>query len=228
MKRRMVFLGPPGAGKGTQAKKVVARYGLVHISTGDMFREAVKKGTDMGQRAKGYMDRGELVPDDVVIGIVKDRMGQEDVRDGFILDGFPRTIPQAEALDHILEDYGMPLDLVLNIHVDDDVLVKRLTSRRVCKECGAIYNILFQPPKVEMRCDKCGGELYQRDDDNEEAVRHRLEVYHAQTQPLIRYYQDRDLLQTIEHAQVTKHIGDGDEIQAVFDAVCRVIEEQMV
>jgi len=167
MKKYMVFLGPPGAGKGTQAKKVINKYELKHISTGDMFREAVKNKTDIGMEAKSYMDRGALVPDDVVIGIVRERMGKGDLKSGFILDGFPRTVPQAEALDDILGDVGMPLDLVLNLDVDDGVLIKRLTARRTCRNCGAIFNILFQPPKVEGKCDKCGGELYQRDDDNE-------------------------------------------------------------
>ena len=227
MKTRMVFLGPPGAGKGTQAKKIVAHYGLVHISTGDMFREAVKNDTPLGRKAKEYMDRGELVPDDIVIGIVDERMAKDDVKKGFILDGFPRTIPQAEALDNILEKYGLPLDLVINLNVDDETLVKRLTSRRVCRECGAIYNILFQPPKVEGKCDKCGGALYQRDDDNETAVRHRLEVYHAQTKPLIEYYAKKGILKNIDHSEIVKNrnIKSGeDEINAIFDAIRSVIE----
>ena len=225
MKKYMVFLGPPGAGKGTQAKRVVEKYGFKHISTGDMFREAVKNGTPVGLQAKGYMDRGELVPDDVVIGIVRERMQKGDLQDGFILDGFPRTVAQAEALDSILTEVSMPLDMVLNLNVDDDILIKRLTSRRVCRQCGAIYNVLFQPPKEEGVCDKCGGELYQRDDDNEESVKNRLEVYHSQTQPLIDYYDRKGLLHTVDYNEViSSKPDDVEDIDAVFQAVCRAID----
>ncbi len=228
MKKYIVFLGPPGAGKGTQAKRIAEKFGHTHVSTGDMFREAVRNETPVGKTAKVYMDKGELVHDKVVIQIVDERMDAGDLSEGFILDGFPRTVRQAEALDKILDKVNMPLDLVLNLEVDDETLVKRLTSRRLCRECGAIYNVLFQPPEQEGICDKCGGELYQRDDDNETSVRNRLEVYHSQTKPLIDHYWKKGVLETVKHAEVmaTWDSGDGeDEIQIIFETIAKIIED---
>jgi adenylate kinase len=184
----LVLLGPPGAGKGTQASRIVADYGIPHISTGDILRGAVKNGTPMGLEAKRYMDAGDLVPDSVVIGIVKDRLQEPDTTKGFLMDGFPRTIPQAEALDKALEELERAISKVVVILVDEDDLVKRLSGRRVCRACQAPFHVMFNQPKVEGVCDKCGGELYQRDDDNETTVRNRLVNYRNQTEPLIDYY----------------------------------------
>ncbi len=194
----LIFLGPPGAGKGTQAKMVSSKYQIPHISTGDILREAVKEGSPLGVKAKSYMDKGELVPDEVVIGIIEERLKAPDCKNGFILDGFPRTIPQAEALDEVLANLGIGIDHVINIEVFEDELVRRLSGRRVCKNCGANFHIIFDPPKKEGVCDKCGGELYQRDDDKEETVRNRLKVYSNQTAPLIDFYRKKGLLRSIE------------------------------
>lgn len=188
------MLGPPGAGKGTQAEKIGDHYSIPHISTGDIFRENLRQGTELGLKAKEYMDRGELVPDDVVIDIVKDRLGVSDCRDGFILDGFPRTAAQADALKSMLSSMDMRIDHVLNIRVPEEVVVKRLTARRTCSSCGSIYHLLYNPPKKAGVCDECGGELYQRDDDSEETVLSRLEEYEKKTQPLIDYYRNEGLL----------------------------------
>ena len=181
----LILLGGPGAGKGTQAKLIVEEYKIPQISTGDMLREAVKQGTELGKKAKEYMDKGELVPDEIVIGIVRDRLKQPDCEKGFILDGFPRTIAQAEALDKMLDEIGKKIDAVINIYVPEEEIVKRIVNRRTCKKCGAIYHLIYSPPKESNKCDKCGGELYQRDDDKEETVRERLRVYKQQTEPLI-------------------------------------------
>lgn len=198
---KLMIMGPPGAGKGTQAEVLVKELGITHISTGDMFRAAIKEGTEMGKKAKEYMDKGQLVPDEVVVGMVKDRLSQPDCAKGFLLDGFPRTLAQAESLSKTLEVMGIKLDGVINIDVPRERLMARLTGRRVCKGCGASYHVIFNPPKTDMVCNTCGGELYQRSDDNEETVGNRLDVYEAQTQPLIDYYKERGLLLNINGDQ---------------------------
>ena len=185
---KIVFMGPPGAGKGTQAEKIIENYQIPHISTGDMFRKAIKDQTELGMEAKRYMDQGALVPDHVTIGIVKDRLSESDCKSGFLLDGFPRTVDQAKALDEILTSLDSKIDYVINIDVDLNILKERLTGRRICRSCGATYHKIFNPSKVEGVCDKCGGELYQRKDDNEETVGNRLDVYVSQTKPLLDYY----------------------------------------
>ena len=185
---KIVFMGPPGAGKGTQAEKIIENYQIPHISTGDMFRKAIKDQTELGMEAKRYMDQGALVPDHVTIGIVKDRLSESDCKSGFLLDGFPRTVDQAKALDEILTSLDSKIDYVINIDVDLDILKERLTGRRICRSCGATYHMIFNPSAVEGVCDKCGGELYQRKDDNEETVGNRLDVYVSQTKPLLDYY----------------------------------------
>ena len=191
---KLIFLGAPGAGKGTQAEAVCAHLNIPAISTGNMIREALKSGTEMGLKAKSYMDSGALVPDEVVIGIVKDRIAQPDCANGFVLDGFPRTIPQAEALDNM----GVKIDRVVALEVSDDKIVKRMSGRRVCESCGASYHLLYNPPKVEEKCDKCGGTLVQRKDDLPETVKARLKVYHEQTEPLKDYYKCQGKLYTVE------------------------------
>lgn len=185
---KIVFMGPPGAGKGTQAEKIIENYQIPHISTGDMFRKSIKDQTELGMEAKRYMDQGALVPDHVTIGIVKDRLSESDCKSGFLLDGFPRTVDQAKALDEILTSLDSKIDYVINIDVDLDILKERLTGRRICRSCGATYHMIFNPPAVAGTCDKCGGELYQRKDDNEETVGNRLDVYVSQTKPLLDYY----------------------------------------
>lgn len=185
---KIVFMGPPGAGKGTQAEKIIETYQIPHISTGDMFRKAIKDQTELGMEAKRYMDQGALVPDHVTIGIVKDRLSESDCKSGFLLDGFPRTVDQAKALDEILTSLDSKIDYVINIDVDLNILKERLTGRRICRSCGATYHKIFNPSIVEGVCDKCGGELYQRKDDNEETVGNRLDVYVNQTKPLLDYY----------------------------------------
>lgn len=184
----ILLMGPPGAGKGTQAEKLIREYGIPQISTGDMFRAAVKSGTALGKEAKSYMDKGALVPDSVTVGIVKERLAQDDCKKGWILDGFPRTTAQASALDAILHDLGIQLTAVLDFNVNRDDLVKRVSGRLVCRQCGASFHKEFRPPKQEGVCDNCGGELYQRTDDNEVTVRERLAVYDTSTKPLIDYY----------------------------------------
>ncbi len=193
-----MLLGPPGAGKGTQAERISEIYGIPHISTGDIFRENLRKGTKLGLQAKGYMDRGELVPDEIVIGIVKNRLAEPDCAHGFVLDGFPRTVQQADALKEMLERDGRRIDQVLNIDVPDETVVERLSARRTCRSCGGVCHLIFDPPRREGVCDSCGGELYCRDDDREETVRARLAEYKAKTQPLIDYYRREGLLRDID------------------------------
>ena len=195
---KIILMGPPGAGKGTQAEKLVELYQIPHISTGDMFRKAQKDGTELGLKAKEYMEQGQLVPDEVTVGIVRERLAEADCKDGFLLDGFPRTVQQADALVGILKDLGMALDRVINIEVDKAFLVDRLTGRRVCRTCGATFHVVNKAPKVEGVCDKCGGELYQRNDDKIETVSNRLDVYAAQTAPLIEYYQSKGVMSSID------------------------------
>ena len=194
---RLVLLGAPGAGKGTQAKKLIEKYGMPQISTGDLLRAAVGAGTDLGKEAKAYMDKGELVPDSVVLGMVEERLQQDDCKNGYILDGFPRNTAQAEALDAMLDKLGMSLDAALSVDVPLEDLMKRLTGRRTCKDCGQMYNIFFSAPATEGKCDKCDGELYQRDDDKEETIQKRLEVYTAQTAPLIDYYGSKGIVKSV-------------------------------
>jgi adenylate kinase len=210
----MVLLGPPGAGKGTQAVVLAEQLKIPHISTGDIFRKAVKEGTPLGQKAKSYMDAGLLVPDEVVVGIVQERLEMDDCIDGFILDGFPRTVAQADSLAEILKEKGQYIDAVVNIVVPEDILVQRLTGRRVCRNCGATYHVHFTPPAQAGICDKCGGELYQRDDDKEDTVRKRLAEYLDKTSPLIAYYQDKGILKNIDGAQSADAVLE--EIRAVL------------
>ncbi|ANB60699.1 adenylate kinase [Anoxybacteroides amylolyticum] len=210
----LVLMGLPGAGKGTQAEKIVQEYGIPHISTGDMFRAAIKEGTALGLQAKAYMDRGDLVPDEVTIGIVRERLSKDDCQKGFLLDGFPRTVAQAEALEAMLAELGRSIDYVINIEVDKALLMERLTGRRICKECGATYHLVFNPPAKLGVCDKCGGELYQRADDNEETVANRLEVNMKQTQPLLDFYRAKGYLRNINGQQ---------EIEQVFADICELL-----
>jgi adenylate kinase len=210
----LVLMGLPGAGKGTQAEKIVEKYGIPHISTGDMFRAAIKEGTELGLQAKSYMDRGDLVPDEVTIGIVRERLSKEDCQNGFLLDGFPRTVAQAEALETILAELNRSIHYVINIDVDKDILMERLTGRRICKDCGATYHLVFNPPAQSGVCDKCGGELYQRADDNEETVANRLEVNLKQTKPLLDFYQAKGYLRNINGQQ---------EIDKVFEDISELL-----
>ena len=202
----LLLMGPPGAGKGTQAAKLVERYDIPHVSTGDIFRGALQERTPLGLEAKRYMDVGALVPDQVTVGITRERLAKSDCIGGFILDGFPRTLQQAHALDQMLAKMGIRLNKVVNIVVPDQELIPRLTGRRICQSCGATYHMEFRPPAQPSICDRCGGELYQRTDDQEDTVRERLEVYRLQTQPLIQYYQERDLYSEINGAQSTEAV----------------------
>ncbi len=195
---RLVLVGPPGAGKGTQAQFISAHLAVPKISTGDIFRANVSQGTPLGQQAKKYMDAGDLVPDEVTIEMVRDRLGEDDAAKGFLLDGFPRTVPQAQVLDGMLLEMGTSLDVVLELVVDDEEVVRRLSGRRTCRRCGHIWHVDFDPPSVEGTCDHCGGELFQRDDDKPETIRHRLEVYYEQTAPLVNYYAERGRLVGID------------------------------
>jgi adenylate kinase len=195
---RLVLVGPPGAGKGTQAEFISAHLGVPKISTGDIFRANVSQGTPLGQEARKYMDAGDLVPDEITVGMVRDRLAEDDTRKGFLLDGFPRNVPQAQTLDALLLEDGTPLDVVLELVVDDDEVVRRLSGRRTCRKCGHIWHVDFDPPSVEGVCDICGGELFQRDDDQPETIRHRLEVYYEQTAPLVSYYAEHGILTGID------------------------------
>lgn len=202
-------MGPPGAGKGTQAAGLIEKFQIPHISTGDMFRAAIKTGTSLGVKAKEFMDAGSLVPDEVTIGIVAERLAEADCANGFLLDGFPRTIAQADALDKILVDLQMNLDGVLNIEVVEAKLLERLTGRRICRQCGATYHMVFNPSSADGVCDKCGGELYQRSDDTLETAKNRLDVYNLQTQPLIQYYRGQGILKEINGDQdISKVLED--------------------
>jgi adenylate kinase len=195
---RLVLVGPPGAGKGTQAQFIASHFAVPKISTGDIFRTNVSDGTDLGLEARKYMDAGDLVPDEVTIGMVKDRLSHDDTSEGFLLDGFPRTVQQAVVLDDMLAVHAVGLDVVLELVVDDEEVVRRLSGRRTCRRCGHVWHLDFDPPATEGICDRCGGELFQRDDDSELTIRHRLEVYADQTSPLIGYYGDRGLLSGVD------------------------------
>ncbi len=215
---RLVLLGAPGSGKGTQAKFLVERYKIPQISTGDLLRNAVKAGTELGVKAKQFMDAGQLVPDALVLGMIRERLAEPDAKPGFILDGFPRNEAQAEALDKLLTDMHQPLDLALLIDVDYDILMQRLTGRLTCTSCGAVFNIYTNPPSLDGECDFCGGDLHHRADDNEETIGNRLRVYDAQTRPLIEYYGNSKRLKTIN--------GEGD-IKEIFRQVSQIIDQQM-
>ena len=211
---KIVMLGGPGAGKGTQAKIIAEKYGIPHISTGDIFRANIKEGTELGRKAKTYMDQGALVPDELVVDLVADRLTWEDAADGFVLDGFPRTIPQAEALTKALSDMGTKLDYAIDIEVPDQHIIERMGGRRACVSCGATYHIVNIPPKQEGKCDKCGSDLILRDDDKPETVKKRLDVYHEQTQPLIDYYKDLGLL---------KEVDGTVQMNEVFEAIAAIL-----
>ena len=213
---RTVLLGPPGAGKGTQAVRIVEKYNVPHISTGDIFRENIKNGTELGKKAQEYMNKGELVPDDLVIEIATTRLLADDCKEGFLLDGFPRTVYQAEKLDAFLEEHGMKLDKVIDIEVEKEELITRLTGRRVCKACGASFHVVNIPPKTEGICDNCGGELFQRADDTIETVENRIEVYNQQTMPLVDYYTAAGNIAVIDGALA---------LDTVFDAIVEAIGE---
>jgi adenylate kinase len=201
VKMNVIFMGPPGAGKGTQAEKIVSEFQIPHISTGDAFRLAMSQGTPLGLEAKGYVDKGLLVPDEITNGIVRERLAQSDCEKGFLLDGFPRTIAQADALDEIVQSLNKKIELVINLTVDRSFLLARLTGRRICKSCGATYHVIFNPPKQEGICDKCAGELYQRSDDTEEKVGTRLDEYTTKTAPLLDYYKKKEILREVNGEQ---------------------------
>ncbi|RPI32078.1 MAG: adenylate kinase [Actinomycetota bacterium] len=213
--RNIVLLGAPGSGKGTQAERIVARYGLPHIATGDMLRAAIAKGTEMGREARRFMDAGELVPDEVVIGVVRERLTEDDAREGFLLDGFPRTIGQAERLDALLGGAGRGLTHVIQLDVPEDELAERLAGRRLCRACGKGYHVVFDPPARAGVCDACGGELYQRADDDETTVRNRLAVYRAQTEPLVEHYRAKCILSIA--------FGGGKMPDEVFEQVAEIL-----
>lgn len=213
---KIIMLGAPGAGKGTQAKKIAARYHVPHISTGDIFRANIKNGTELGRKAKTYMDQGLLVPDELVVDLVVDRVNQEDCKEGYVLDGFPRTIPQAEALDKALASLGQKMDYAINVEVPDDNIVTRMGGRRACVGCGATYHLVYAPAKEEGICDSCGGELILRDDDKPETVTKRLNVYHEQTQPLIDYY---------TQAGILKEVDGTADIEDVFREITEILGE---
>lgn len=213
---RLILLGPPGVGKGTQASNIVNKYKIPHISTGDIFRANIKEGTKLGKTAKDYMDKGLLVPDEIVIAIVKERLAMDDCKDGFLLDGFPRTVEQARSLDIELNKMSIKLDKVVNIEASKDVLLERATGRRICKECGATYHIKYNPPKIEATCDIDQGELYQRDDDKVDTVATRIQVYKDQTKPLISFYKEKGLILDINGI---------DTIENIFETIVASLEE---
>ncbi len=215
MGKYIVLLGPPGAGKGTQADMLSQKLGIPHVASGDLFRDHLKRQTELGQLAKGYMDRGELVPDEVTIGMVKERIAQPDCATGVILDGFPRTVPQADALNRVMAEQGKAITCVPYINVRDEALLERLTARWTCRNCQAVYNVLAKPPRQSGVCDVCGGELYQRADDTPETQRHRIEVYNKQTAPLIAYYRERGLLAEVNGEQ---------SIEAVQEALLQAVK----
>jgi len=210
------MLGAPGAGKGTQAQMIADKYHIPHVSTGDIFRANIKNGTELGMEAKKYMDQGLLVPDELTVKILLDRVAQEDCKDGYLLDGFPRTIPQAEVLDKALAELGDAIDCAVNVDVPDENIVKRMSGRRACLSCGSTYHIEHIPPKKEGVCDKCGNELVLRDDDKPETVLNRLEVYHKQTQPLIQFYEEKGVLKTVDGTKPMKE---------VFDSIVEILEK---
>ena len=210
----IIIMGLPGAGKGTQAAKIIKKYSIPHISTGDMFRLAIKNETDLGRQAKAFMDQGELVPDEVTVGIVKERLSQNDVKDGFLLDGFPRTVEQAEALKNIMTELGSQIDQTIYVEVPEEELMNRLTGRRICETCGATYHLVFNPPKTEGICDLDGGKLYQREDDNPETVQNRLEVNIKQTAPLLDFYKGLGVLATVDGSK---------DIEEVFEEVDEIL-----
>ncbi len=211
---KVIMLGAPGAGKGTQAKKIAAKYQIPHISTGDIFRANIKEGTELGTKAKAYMDKGELVPDELTCDLVVDRISKPDAANGYVLDGFPRTIPQAEALTRALEGRGEKIDFAINVEVPDENIVRRMGGRRACLKCGATYHVEYNAPKVENVCDVCQGELVLRDDDKPETVQKRLSVYHAQTQPLIDYYKAEGVLAEVDGTQ---------DIDVVFQDITKIL-----
>lgn len=213
---KIVMLGAPGAGKGTQAIKIADKYDIPHISTGDIFRANIKGGTELGQKAKSYIDKGELVPDEVTIGMLLDRIAQDDCKNGYVLDGFPRTIPQAESLTKALKSQGDQIDFALNIDVPDEAIIERMSGRRACPKCGATYHIVYAAPKTENICDKCGTELIIRSDDKPETVKDRLNVYHQQTEPLIAYYKTAGVLREVDGTQ---------ELPKVFEDVVAILSE---
>ncbi|MBS3939464.1 MAG: adenylate kinase [Actinobacteria bacterium] len=205
---RVILLGPPGAGKGTQAGRIAETFGIPHISTGDILRANVRAGTELGTKARSFMDAGDLVPDDVILGMMGDRLGEDDAKDGFLFDGFPRTVPQAEALEKLLIESDQPIDVVLRMLVDTKEVVQRLTGRRTCTGCGAVYHVDYDPPQTDGVCGKCGGELVQRDDDSEDVVLNRLEVYRRSTEPLEEFYWGRGLLRDVEAVGSVDDVGD--------------------
>ena len=211
---KIIMLGAPGAGKGTQAKMLAEKYGIPHISTGDIFRANIKNGTELGAKAKEYMDKGLLVPDELVVDLIMDRFKADDCKNGYILDGFPRTIPQAEALDAALAANGEKIDYAVNVEVPDENIVNRMSGRRACLDCGATYHVVSLPPKTEGKCDHCGSDLVLRDDDKPETVQKRLSVYHEQTQPLIDYYKNQGILKSVDGTQ---------PMEAVFTAITDIL-----
>jgi len=215
---RLILLGPPGAGKGTQAKLICSAYRIAHISTGDMLRERIAAGTPTGKQARRYYERGELVPDPIMVAMVRERLQEDDCRSGFLLDGFPRTIGQAEALDQALADTGQSVQLVLKIDASDEELIRRLSGRRICQQCGKNYHVEFMPPENPERCDNCGGKLVLRKDDQPETIRQRLNVYHAQTAPLAEYYKARNLLLTVDGT---------DSVEKVHERIRKLIDSKL-
>lgn len=213
---KIIMLGAPGAGKGTQAKMIADKYGVPHVSTGDIFRANIKNGTELGMEAKKYMDQGLLVPDELTVKILLDRVSQPDCKNGYVLDGFPRTIPQAEVLDKALAELGESIDYAINVDVPDENIVKRMSGRRACVSCGATYHVVHVPPKKEGICDRCGSELILRDDDKPETVKNRLDVYHKQTQPLIDFYTKKGVLKTVDGTV---------DMQDVFKAIVAILGE---